>query len=103
MSKWFVHWKLDMSLLPKGEEAIKLQMMMLDMVKADMKAGTIQDFGIRSGESSGYGISGDMSAEEINAWLMKWTPYVKFEANPVINVDQQKAALQKTLEMLKKK
>jgi hypothetical protein len=78
-------------------------MMMLDMVKADIKSGIIQDFGIRSGESSGYGVSGDMSAEELNAWLMKWTPYVKFEANPVISVEQQKAALKKALEMLKKK
>jgi len=104
MAKWFCHWETVPTVMPQDpEESIKLQIMMLERVKADMAVGLLVDFGIRSGEVSGYGISGDMSEEELNAWLMKWTPYVKFEANPVITADQQIAALKKLAEMMKKK
>lgn len=102
MAKWFVYWCVDWSMLPQDpEERIKQQIMMLGMVKEDLKAGVMTDFGIRSGESSGYAVTGDMSAEEVNAWLLRWTPYVTFEANPVIDADQQTAALQKLAEMMK--
>ncbi|MCW4037495.1 MAG: hypothetical protein NWF13_02035 [Candidatus Bathyarchaeota archaeon] len=103
MAKWFVNWAVNWSVMGQDQgERIKQQIMMLSMVKSDLAAGVMKDFGIRSGESSGYGITGDMSAEELNAWLIKWSPYVTFEANPVIDADQQIAALQNLVEMLKK-
>jgi hypothetical protein len=84
-------------------ERIKQQMMMLQMVKADLASGTMVDFGIRSGESSGFGVTDDMSAAAVNAWLMKWTPYVTFEVNPIVDADQQLEALQNLVDMMKKK
>ena len=104
MAKWLVCWSVDWSIMPQdAADRIKRQMMMLQMVKADLASGTMTDFGIRSGESSGYGITGDLSEVALNAWLLKWSPYVTFEANPVVDADQQLEALQNLVEMMKKK
>jgi hypothetical protein len=103
MVKWFVQWSVNWSVMPQDQEGrIKRQIMMLNMVKADLAAGVMKDFGIRAGESSGYGVTGDMNAEELNAWLIRWSPYVEFEANPVVDADQQIAAMQNLIEMMKK-
>ncbi len=103
MAKWLVLWTINWSMLPQDQEGrIKQQMMMLGMVKADLASGAMTDFGICSGEDCGYGVTGNMSAEELNSWLMRWSPYVTFEANPVVNADQQLAGLQNLADMMKK-
>jgi hypothetical protein len=100
MPKWFVYWEVEPTFTPKTpEERLKQWITMTEMVKADMEAGTLKDWGMRSGEMSGYGITKDLGVVELNAWLLKWTPYIKFEANPVITADQNLETLKKLAEM----
>jgi hypothetical protein len=103
MPKWFINWEVESAVLPADpKERVQLWITLTQWVVDDLKAGTITDWGIRSGELGGYGISKEMSAEEVNGWLIKWTPYIKFQANPVLNAEQQLAALKQVAQRLPK-
>jgi len=100
--KFFIYWEVASTFVPgTPEERAKLWLTLSEMVKADLEAGIIKDWGIRVGELSGYGIC-EMSEEDLNNLLMKWLPYIKFEVNPVITIDQQIEGLKKYSEMMKK-
>jgi len=70
MPKFFIHWKVDPTKIPLNpEERAKLWLSMLEMVKADMKADVIKDWGMRSAELSGYGVS-ELSEVEVHSAMM---------------------------------
>ena len=89
MTKYYVKWQLNPMLpVEDPEERGKLWVKMLQMVKADMEAGRIKDWGNCCDGSGGYSIMEAKSEEELFASILKWVPYVSFDATPVITVDQ---------------
>jgi len=103
MPKFFIYWEVEPTFVPADpEERLKLWVTMTEMVKADMVAGVLKDWGIRSGMMSGYGITSDISVIELDQLLLKWMPYIKFQTNPVLTADQNIEALKKVAEMMKK-
>jgi hypothetical protein len=55
MTKFYMRWKLNRMVIPTNpEERVKLWLMMLEQVKADLKSGAITDWGICIDLSAGY-------------------------------------------------
>ncbi|MCP8305069.1 MAG: hypothetical protein H3Z50_06365 [archaeon] len=69
------------------KERVKNWLSMLEMVKADLKAGVLKDWGLCSDGSGGYGFS-ELSEADLYTALLKWIPYVNFDIKPVLTVDQ---------------
>lgn len=88
MSKTYVRWNLNTQFMTTDPESnFKLQTQMLDMVKADLKSGALSDWGVCADLSGGYAIT-ELNYAELHIVLMKWSPYVEFDARQVLNVDQ---------------
>jgi hypothetical protein len=68
---------------------------MLEMVKADMQAGKTMDWGQYADGSAGYALMDAASETALFTSLLKWIPYVSFDAKAVLTVDQ-------TIESIKK-
>ena len=89
MTKYYVKWELNPNIFVEDPEArAKGWLQMLEMVKANMKAGKIIDWGNCCDGSGGYTIMEASSEEELFAENLKWIPYVIFDARPVIGVEQ---------------
>ncbi len=80
----------------------KLWISMLEMVKASLKFGEFTDWGvyvdINSGNCIGEGAEADAFAS-----ILKWTPYVIFDAKPALSVDQAIGEINKTVAESKSK
>jgi hypothetical protein len=101
--KFYLKWQLDPARIPTDpKEAAKSWISMLEMVKADKKAGLIKDWGAAAGGMSGYSISEAENETELFTTLLRWMPYVHFEAIPVLTVDQTMAAIKKVAAAAKK-
>ncbi|MBP1610734.1 MAG: hypothetical protein H6Q04_2969 [Acidobacteria bacterium] len=104
MAKYYVRWQLNPQLIPLNpEERNKLWSPLLKLVKEDIKAGKIKDWGAVAGETCGYAIREESSEAELHAANLKWIPYVSFEANPVLTCDQLVELTQKALAAAKAK
>ena len=68
--------------------ASEAELSMLEMVKAEIQAGKLVDWGNCSDGSSGYAIWDGVSEEELFTSMLKYMPYVDFDAKPVISADQ---------------
>ena len=89
MSKYFVKWQMDPTKTPVNpEERVKGWLAMAEMVKADIAAGKIKDFGIAAGGGWGYAIREEASEAEVFTALLKWSPFIRFEVTPVLTVEQ---------------
>ena len=88
MTKYYMRWHLNPMLIPtKPEEIGKLWLMMLEMVKTDLKSGALTDWGICSDSSAGYAFA-DTDEKSLHVAILKWIPYVIFDIKPVLAVDQ---------------
>ena len=91
MPKFLVYWKEEPTRIHADREKhVKVSLRMLEMVKADMQAGLIKDWGIAAGGGveGGYCIWEVASEAELFTHLMKWKPEVNFEVKPVLTLDQ---------------
>src|SRR4030065_1518864 len=96
MPKFYIKWRMEPTNVPVEPEArIKGWLSMLEMVKADMKAGVTKDWGCVAGGDCGYSISEAASETELFTRLLNWMPYVHFEVEPVLTGDH-------TIELIKK-
>ena len=96
MAKFYIKWWLDPSRVPvDAKERAKGWLSMLEMVKADMKAGLIKDWGSAAGGDWGYGIYEGVSETELFTNLLKWIPYVHFKVTPVLTADQTMESIKK--------
>jgi hypothetical protein len=96
MSKYFVKWRMDPTKTPVNrEEMVKGWLAMAEMVKADIAAGKIGDFGIAAGGSWGYAVREEASEAELFAALLKWEPSIEFEVTPVLTVEQAVESIKK--------
>ena len=94
--KFFVKWSINPLMRAKDiDERIKNQQTILDMIKADLAAGLLKDWGSFPGESCGYALSETGSEEELAVSLMKFTPYIHFEVRPVLSADQTIRSMKK--------
>ena len=88
MAKYLILWELDTSRMPEDpKERGAAWTMMTDMIKQDMKAGTIGDFGSYVGGGIGYSVA-EGSELEIAQLMQKFVPFVQFEVHQVMAVDQ---------------
>jgi hypothetical protein len=102
MAKFYMRWQLNPMLIsPNPEERVKQWLMMLEMVKADLKSGSLTDWGICSDLSAGYAFA-ETDEKTLHATILKWVPYVHFDAKPVISVDQSIANIKQVAAAMKK-
>jgi hypothetical protein len=89
MPKFLINWKVNPQMMPTSpEECIKLLQSMNEMVRAGIKSGEIADWGEYCDGSGGYAIGEADDVTEFYAALMRWRPYVDFDAKPVLSIDQ---------------
>lgn len=102
MAKFYMRWQLNQIFIPVNpEERIKNWLTMLEMVRADLKSGSLTDWGICNDLSGGYAFAeGDEKA--VHASVLKWSPYVLFDIKPVLNVDQNIANIKQVAAAMKK-
>jgi hypothetical protein len=88
MTKFFMKWWVNLELLPKTPQEVgKLQLDMLEMVKADITDPRLIDWGQFGSGACGYCIA-EMSEQEIFVLMLKFLPVIGFELSPVLSVDQ---------------
>ena len=102
MPKYLVKWRMDPARIPTSpEERVKSWLLLAEMVKADMKAGKVKDFGIAAGGGWGYAIREEASEADLFTALLKWMPSVGFEVTPVLTVDQAVESIKKAAAVAK--
>ena len=95
MTKFFIKWWVNVDKLPNTpQEAGKLHLQMLEMVKADMSDTRLKDWGQFSNGACGYCIA-EMSEQDIFSIMLKYMPVIGFELSPVLSVDQSMDLLKK--------
>jgi len=101
--KFYIKWRMEPTNVPVDAEArVKGWLSMLEMVKAEMKAGETKDWGCAAGGDCGYSISEAASETELFTRLLKWMPYVHFEVEPVLTVEQTIESINKAVAAAKK-
>jgi len=97
MAKYLVKWQKNESLMPQDPVMMaKMQISMLEGVKADLKSGKMSDWGSFSDASGGYFIAEGTESDLFNG-ILKWYPYISFDAKPVLSVDQVIGAINKVM------
>ena len=64
------------------------------LIKSDIEKGAISKWGVYYDGSGGYALS-KLGAQEIYTMMLKWTPWVLFDAKPVLNADQVLESMKK--------
>ena len=96
MPKFFVKWQLNAMAMPADpEQRVKGWLSMLDAVKADIQTGRMKDWGMCCDASGGYTIIEAASETDLYTSLLKWIPYVDFDAKPVLTVDETIGSIKK--------
>ena len=96
MSRFYLKWNLTSLATPADpEQRAKLWLSMLQMVKGDMKDGKLKDWGMCNNGDSGYAIYEEANDADLFVSLLKWMPYVAFDAKPVVTIDEAIAAIKK--------
>lgn len=103
MPKFYVKWWLDPTKVPAdAEQRVKAHLSLLEMVKADLKAGIKRDWYMAAGGDCGYSLYEAANEAEVFANLLKYMPYVGFEVVPVLTVDQTIEAIHKAVAAAKR-
>jgi hypothetical protein len=103
MSKNLIKWKLNSQMMPaSSEDRMDLLKSMNEALKAMIDSGEIMDFGEYYDGSGGY-IIGKGDDADLYANLIKWWPYVDFDAKPVLTIDQVIEATNKAVAEMKGK
>lgn len=88
MPKFHIEWKQNLSVMPDDPVKMgKINLSLLEMVKAEVKSSKIGDWGVYCNGFSGYCIK-EGAHDEIMTELLKYMPYILFDVKPVVNVDQ---------------
>lgn len=104
MSRYYVRWQMNPQFISANpEEVAKLWLSLQKMVKEDIQAGKIKDWGAVAGELSGYTIWEASSEVELHADVLRYVPYASFESNPVLTLNQLAELTQKMLATAKAK
>jgi len=88
MAKYLITWESDMSRVPTDpKEQVAMRMKMLEMTKQNLKEGKLIDWGIFLGGYKGYAI-GEGNAVDMAIGTAKFSPYVAFNVQEVLSVDE---------------
>lgn len=88
MAKYYMKWQMNQMIIPANpEERVKLWLTMLEMVRAELKSGSLIDWGVTCDSSEGYALA-ETDEKTLHAIELKWIPYVIFDSRPVLTVDQ---------------
>lgn len=86
--RYLGHWTVDQSRIPLDPvERGNLFLLMVNMVKEDMKSGKTKVWGGVVGELHGFFVA-EGSEVEISLMLQQYVPYVSFKVQAVMNIDQ---------------
>ena len=101
MSKYLVNWEIDMSKMPDDtQERVAVIMQLIEATQASVSDGRTADWGQFVGGNKGYGIS-EKDATETFKNLQQFAPYVKFDVQEVMSIDQVSKAFQELVEAMK--
>jgi len=85
---YLILWDGDDSLMPKDpEERGKLLGSMLEMTKKSIESGEVKMWGLSATGGCGFTIT-DREPKELLANSMKYAPYIKSEAKPMLSIDE---------------
>ena len=88
MGRYLLIWELDPTRVPVNpQERGGAWAVLTEMVKQDLKKGTLKDWGSFIGEGSGYAVAEGTEVEVVTA-LQRYVPYVYFQTHPVATVNQ---------------
>jgi hypothetical protein len=95
MARYFSSWRINPALIPTNpEERMKLWHMMLERVKAEMKAGEMDAWGITP-SFTGYTIH-EMNEKEALAATSSWAPYVLVDKlEPILTPEEALDAMKR--------
>ena len=97
MTKFKIEWEKNPSMMPDDTvKMVKINLSLLEMVKADLKSGKLADWGVYCNAFSGYCFIEGTEAD-IMPTLLRYMPYVLFDVKPAINVDQAIEAINKAV------
>lgn len=96
-TKYLIKWQKNESLMPEDPAMMaKLQLSLLEEARANLKSGKMIDWGSYCDASGGYYIA-DGNESELFDQILKWYPYISFDAKPVLSVDQVIGAINKAM------
>jgi hypothetical protein len=86
MSTYFILYKVNTALPPNPDPKAQAQQLQgfLDSMKGFLKSGILKEIHSYVEGGGGYGISGDVSKEQLNKSLNSWFPFVTFEVYETI-------------------
>jgi len=88
MGRYLVLWEVDQSRVPvDAKERGTAWSLLMAMVKEDMKAGKLKEWGAFVGEINGYSVY-EGTEVEVSSMLAQYDPYVIFKVHPVGTVAQ---------------
>ncbi len=95
MTKFFMKWWVDPLKTPNTpEETVKLRLKISEMVKAELSAGRITEWGQFSNGTEGYAIT-EASEEDLYATMLTVMPVIAYTLVPVLDADQSMEAAKK--------
>ena len=98
MSKYLVTFEIDRSNLPSDrQERSALHIKMLEAMKQTLEEGQMNDWGAFVGGGKGYAIV-DGDAIEVFKNLTPYAPYVTFNVQEVLSVDEVIEAIKAMME-----
>lgn len=93
MGRYLVLWDVDSARVPTdAKERGTAWLAMLELTGADMKKGSIKDWGSFAGELKGYSVM-ECTEAEIMQSLMQYAPYIKFEVHAAATLSQAQEAI----------
>jgi hypothetical protein len=101
MPIYHILWETDSAFVPsRPQERVQLWITQTQWVLADLKAGIITSWGRFSGETCGYAVTGDLTPQELDAALLKYTPVTKFTNRTVISAEESMTVTTQVAEAL---
>lgn len=101
MPIYYVHWEVEPTLTPQNpKDRLQLWITMTQWVLADISAGIMTSWGRCSGETCGYSITSDVTPQELDDALMKYTPAIKFTNRTVLSAEENLKTLKKLAQNL---
>ena len=88
MAKYLLLWELQDDKIPDDAKARgEGWMMLLEMVKQDIKAGLHSEWGSFVGEMRGFAVS-EGEPVQLAKNIQRFAPFVKFEVHQVMSADE---------------
>ncbi len=86
MTSYFILWKVNTNIPPPPDPEARVQQLkgFLAVTKSHLQSGVLKELNSFINIGEGYGISGDVTKEQLLAALDAWFPYVTFEVHETI-------------------